>query len=311
MAERTEMKNRDILYSIFLIIFNVANVYCQNRLENIPTAFNNIPSKPHIYYFTNPGVHIPSGGHLQGIQTWNDSNTTHFVITASSADTAYYAIINSNQLKQIVTLNTSPYRHAGGCQLNDKMFAVGIEDNIAKTSSKICLMQADSLLTGSKGKIVYERKGVYKRSTAGAVGLTQMNNGKYLIAVGDWDSRNVDFYLSRNAAALLFESLTSYHVPDNEKWYSYQSLNLLTDSSGKLFLIGFCKDGIKNRADLYELNIESGKCNLQLISTRYFHCTHNASFRYASGIGISGNKPVIYACGRKIHKHNYINIFGN
>ena len=129
------------------------------------------------------------------------------------------------------------------------------------------------------------------------------------LAVADWDSKNIDFYTPNRANPDIFDSLTTFHAPDDHHWPSYQSINLLTDTAGKIYLIGFALDGTKDRADLYEVNLLPDRADLKLINTRNFKC-RGTSFRYGSGIYVNDARQLhIYSCARTVTASTRINIF--
>ena len=326
----TDGEWRFVLTLITTVLFFSGNT-CKAQvvqLNNVAEAFEKISDHPVLYDFKKTGVKIPGGGHLQGIQGWRDAGDDssayikagftpieYVAITGSSNTSSYYVTVRLNskdgedKVVSLQKLIATPYRHAGGCQLIDKKLFVGIEDNETKNKSRIMMISLPD--TGKEGeKIIIERQGSYKRSTAGAVGVTQIHNDHYLVAVGDWDSRNIDFYISRLYSGKAFDSLTTFHAPDNEKWCSYQSINLLSDKAGNLFLIGFCLDENKNRADLFKVSIEKDGTVFVPVQTRYFKCPKGTSFRYGAGVRILNEQEIeIYACQRKLKRHNFISIF--
>jgi hypothetical protein len=297
----------------------------QYALPNVPSAFQTIKEKPEVIHLSKEKIDIPSGGHLQGIQSYSDSE---FVITGSSGGIAYYlkAVVNNKartgSIKSLETIARAPYRHAGGCQVYDQMLAVGVEDNIAKDKSDIMLipLRAEKVDTTepilissrprSNQRSIAHRSGTYKRSTAGATGFVRTKAGPYLVAVGDWDSRDIDFYQSGFNAQTLFYPLPSFYAPDSMKVCSYQSINLLPDTSGKVYLIGLGLDGTNNRADLYEVIFHTKDTELKLISSRNFKCKSGASFRYAAGIGAERDGTLrIYTSCRNAGAKTVMNIF--
>lgn len=283
---------------LFLSLFLHTGLCAQQLLNNVPEAFEAIPNQqPRICYF-NSRINTPAGGHLQGIQGYTNDSRTSFIITGSAASFSYYITAPENGEATLHKLANEPLRHAGGCQLAAGKVFAGIEDNAAKDKSDVVMFAP-----GIKPvETLIKRSGNFKRSTAGAVGALYLN-GNYLVAVADWDSRNIDFYRSGTKG---LDSVASYTA--SGKWGSYQSINMLADTAGAVFLIGFCREGKNNRADLFSvINYE-----LQLLSSRYFECTNGSSFRYAAGVGITtGNKLVVIALAPKLKKHNSINIFGS
>ncbi len=290
---------------LIVLIYIVVSLTSYAQIPDVPAAFNAIKAKPEVVHLKKNHIETPSGGHLQGIQCLSDSE---LLITASSGSYAYYLTANRAELTSIRKLGDDPFRHAGGCQVYDRMLAVGVEDNQDRDRSDIILVTFGDKLPNASQRTVLYRSGEYERSTAGAVGLTRTASAQYLIAVGDWDSRNIDFYLSRHDDDRSFDSLTSFHAPDDHRWPSYQSINLLTDTAGRIYLIGFALDGLRNRADLFEVVLHSDRADLVLLSTRNFKC-RGTSFRYGSGIYVNGTKLHIYSCSRNPTAHTAINIF--
>ncbi len=280
-----------------LIIFLLLTMYKPaaaqvGQLNNVPQAFNAIGAKPIVRHFKN-NFKVPAGGHLQGIQSYaNSQNKNAVILTGSSGTYSYYVIaVPGGEAIALKKISDSPFRHAGGCQVaNGKLF-VGVEDNQQKDKANIMM---DSVT-------IARRRGSYKRSTAGAVGATLVN-GKYLVAVGDWDTRTIDFYLSHGAE---FDSIATFNFGSDGPPCSYQSINLLTDSGNHLFLIGTGRQGNLNRADLYAVE----NYRPLLLATRLFKSKNGCSFRYGAGITISTGGLEIYTCRRNLKRHNSINTF--
>lgn len=283
---------------LLLFLFLHTALCAQQIITNIPEAFQTIPNQqPRIFHF-NSRIKSPSGGHLQGIQGYTHDTHTSFIITGSASTYSYYINAPENGDATLHKLANEPLRHAGGCQISNNNVFTGIEDNAQKDKADVVMFTP-----GIKPvETLIKRNGMFKRFTAGAVGALYLN-GNYLVAVADWDSRHIDFYRYSDKG---LDSLASYTA--SGKWHSYQSINLLTDTAGNIFLIAFCLEGKNNRADLFSvINYQ-----LTLLSSRYFECTNGSSFRYAAGIGITTeNKLVVITCPRKLKKRNSINIFGS
>ena len=298
------------MHRLIVLIFIVASLISKAQIPDVLTAFSALSPIPQVIHWRNDHVSIPSGGHLQGIQALSDSQ---LVITSSSGSYSFYlsAIINGNtcDIRSLHKITDAPFRHAGGGQVYDHKMMVGVEDNETKDKSEIIMVSFDGAGRQVGQHTIAHRGGVVKRSTAGAVGVTKLHTGQYLVAVGDWDSRYIDFYLSRPGIDTLFDSLTTYHTPDHQKLCSYQTINLLTDTAGHIYMIGMGLDGLKNRADLYEVNLHPDRAELNLLSTKNFNCK-GAGFRYSSGINVTKDqKLVIYANGMHIGPQTAINVF--
>ena len=295
-------------FLVFLLqLFVLQTSKAQYALRDVPAAFKALSAEPQVFYLNKNHIKAPSGGHLQGIQALSDSV---FVITGSSSSYSYYITADKAQLTSIHKISDRPFRHAGGCQIYGSHLAVGIEDNKAKDRSKI----ADILLDDngnelSRGMAV-ERKGAFKRSTAGAVGeIFTDTNYSWVMAVADWDSRNIDFYYSVGDSIAITDSAATMVTPINYKWCAYQSINLIMDTAGRIYLIGFGLDGANNRADLFSLKLKDHQAMLNFISTRNFNCK-KTSFRYAAGLNVTKNeKLVIYSSARNVGIHTPVNVF--
>ena len=297
---------------ISLIVYS--QISAQTLIPDVPKAFNAIDVTPQLVRLKNIGVKTPVGGHLQGIQV---TANNHMLITASSGSVSYYltgkleANSAKGQINKLQKIADSPFRHAGGCQLNRNQLLVGVEDNMAKNKSDIVIITFNDSLQQTGQRIIAHRTGPVKRATAGASGFAQLKTGEYLLAIGDWDSRNIDFYLSKPGNDTSF-SLYSEFQTDDPQWPSYQSINLVTDTAGITYLIGFALDGTHNRADLFEVEFDKKRAALKLVNTRNFNCRGGAGFRYASGISIANNDSlVIYSCARNMGKLLALNIFRN
>ncbi len=293
-----------------IILLLLLSCFASAQITDVPLAFERIPEKARVLSYNAPHNKLPKGGHIQGIQEYAADSSNYIVLTGSSNSYSYYLISGEGWKTQwgyryspaVRKLFDSPLRHAGGCQVNGKWLAVGIEDNRSKSESKVALVD----LSNGKANTVIERRGTYKRSTAGAVGFTTCANGTQWIAVGDWDSKHIDFYKSKSEIQH-FDSVDTY-TAGNVNWPAFQSINLVSDSAAQLFLIGFSLYQGENRADLFRVNYANG-VQLKLISTRYFKCTYGAGFRYGAGIIVKDGALAIMASARNLKARNKANIF--
>ena len=271
------------------------------QIADVPAAFDKISATPKVLHLSND-IKILAGGHLQGIQALNDSL---IIMTGSSAEYAYYLVADQHQVRGIQKISDAPFRHAGGCQIAVHTLLVGAEDNQSKMRSDIYSITFDNTGHEAGKAIVASRSGTFKRSTAGATGYVEAK-GNWLAAIADWDSRNIDFYGTMQDSLL---RLGTAVAPDSIHWCAYQSVNLLMDKTGKLYLIGMGLDGGKDRADLFLVQFGMGKATLQHIRTRYFKC-RGAGFRYGVGIHTTADGALeIYTSARNPASSIAINIF--
>jgi hypothetical protein len=200
-----------------------------------------------------------------------------------------------------------PYKHAGGIQVSQNYLIVGIEDNDAKTSSKVCLY--DIPFRDPKNVIpslTVMREGEAKIKTAGAVGLIGFKDG-FLAVVSNWDSRNWDFYLM-NPSSGTQEFIYGFKAPDD--WGNYQSINLIRDKQS-MYAIGFFGDTKTGYADLIYISpLNAFHPKLKKLSRKAFDSKRGVDFNTAAGIQVNNKgELIIWATQREAKKRIFINRF--
>jgi hypothetical protein len=189
----------------------------------------------------------------------------------------------TRKTEQLISLMNAPYRHAGGIQVSAPYMIVGIEDNDTKTISKVCLYNyRNADLFRAKPTIIIDRKGEAKRKTSGATGIVAQDKG-YLVVVGNWDSRNWDFYFM-DPKTTEQKLLERFAAPD--AWASYQSINLIRDEEA-IYAIGFYKKDLLNQADLILVtNLGKFEPIMKKVGTKTFTCTNEVDFGAAAGLQV-------------------------
>jgi hypothetical protein len=255
---------------------------CQH-VNNVPDAFNSLNSEPEIITIVNE-LNVPSeGGHFQGVQLVEKNGKENLLISGSSKDKAYIlqADLASKKTDKLFTLLKEPFRHAGGFQVSEPFLAVGIEDNILKTYSKVYLYNFKNTQL-SKPILTIDRKGEAKLQTAGSVGLIALKE-KYLMVVSNWDSRNWDFY-TIGFKINKSEKVDSFAA--TEEWPSYQSINLIKDKEA-IYAIGFYKSLKGCAADLILVSkLESFAPIIRKEQTKFFNCKNGVDFNGAAGLQV-------------------------
>ncbi|MCK0148150.1 hypothetical protein MWU78_21060 [Arenibacter sp. F26102] len=300
----------------FKILFLIVHIWLatssgfSQSVANVPKAFKALNSEPEVILINNK-IKVPSeSGHFQGVQLIEKKGTEKLLISGSSLTKAYVLQINLKKRKtdKLITLMTDPYRHAGGIQVSEPFMVVGIEDNILKTTSKVCLYNyRNNALYRSQPNIIIERDGQSKQKTAGATGLLALDSN-YLAIVANWDSRNWDFY-QIDPKKGEHEFLYSYTAPTD--WGSYQSINLIKDGSA-IYAIGFHKKDLAGQADLILVSkLGSFKPIMEKVDAKTFNCKKGVDFNAAVGLQVdSKGKLVIWSTqvdpGRKITVNRFI-----
>ena len=288
--------------------------------------FQQIDAEADTIAFTNHLELNNRGGHLQGIQGISKGGKRFIILSGSSSTYAYYAIVRTgaeNRVTHIVKISDKPYKHAGGFQVWENMMAIGIEDNEAKNRSKVLLFDlSDPEHPPDVPCFVIERSGPFHRSTAGCVALTRLTN-KWLLVVGDWDTKNLDFYMTGNGENPCkinpFKLVYSIEAENMDKtnwsdpsWLPYQNINLIYSEKGNLFLVGMTANGNnEDVADLFKIDFsEALGVALFKVATRNFGVNKNTKFRWGAGIEkMPGGALQIISCGENIKTESSVSEF--
>ncbi|MDB4293232.1 hypothetical protein N9954_07455 [Maribacter sp.] len=258
---------------------------CGQHVKNVPEAFEAISSEPKLIFLSNE-IKVPSeGGHLQGVQVIVQDGMEKLLISGSSLTTAYVLQLDlaTQKADTLISLMHEPFRHAGGFQVSEPYLAVGMEDNVAKTTSKVCVYSyPDARLYKAQPNVTITREGEAKRQTAGATGIVARDQG-YLIVVGNWDSRNWDFY-HIDPKQKEQKMLKSFAAPDH--WAGYQAINLIRDNEA-IYAIGFYKKELVGMADLILVSrLETFEPIMEKVSTKTFNCNNEVDFGAAAGLQV-------------------------
>ncbi|MCB0687574.1 MAG: hypothetical protein KDC53_13660 [Saprospiraceae bacterium] len=312
----------DQIRSIFIgtILFIPSLLSAQTAAGLSPLAeLSLIQHKPIEIPFKNDHPLNTEGGHLQGIQQCLHGEKKYFILSGSNSTDSYLAFVDSDDRKVvgIATLFDAPLKHAGGFQAYENYLAVGVEDNEARDQSLVCFYDVSNLPNFSNVPVfVLRRSGTYERSTAGCVGLVRMGV-HWLAVVGDWNTRNLDFYMSESDD--LSEGLSlKAQVPMSEQsrsewidtlWLPYQNINLIYRDS-KVYLLGYAgKDG-GNIADLFHLDV-SDFSNIKVKKLETF-ALENTGGDFTWGTGViqeNGNIKGVIATPRNIEESSQLYLY--
>lgn len=286
------------------------------RVDDVLAALTSIAPTPHPVRCHSGDFAVPTGGHLQGIQEAMIAGQRYAILSGSSSAESYFALValeaSVGRVVAIKPLRGRPFKHAGGFQVCGDYLAVGIEDDNTKEVSKIWIVELPELLkaAGPKPIIEIERRGAYKRTTAGAVGMAKVAD-RHVLCVGTWDSATIDIYQSNGKAlddpACAFEFRETWDVKnaDRSNWSdrdfaSYQNLNLVVDGNDRVFLIGFARTGGKDVMDVFGLRLGNAvpvEKRLEKLY-RYVLQGRETSFRHGSGLAIVNAATLnVLACG--------------
>jgi hypothetical protein len=309
----------------------------QQAMKDFPKAFHSLSTQPEKRGFTNKLYLDNSGGHLQGVQLYSEKGQTFAYISGSSSTHSYMVKVDINPPAKVIAIDTlmsSPYRHAGGFQIYQNFLAVGIEDNHTRTSSKVLIYDiAGGRNDWTSPLYTIKREGAFERFTAGAVAITRYQD-EIVVAVANWDSRNIDFYTCPSHAFennegefnLIASVIASDFIKENWSdpyWWSYQNINLLTDATDNLYLVCFGQNNKDmNLADVFKVSFAevdykgkdfikpNSSIQLQKIHSRIFDSTEGANFRAGAGFHIQGDGSlVLVSCPNQIEPKNFLNLY--
>ncbi|WP_339707801.1 hypothetical protein [uncultured Kriegella sp.] len=278
-------RNLCVLFFPIVVLCLYANFSFGQQVKNVPEAFNALDTTPEVVVFSN-SLNVPiANGHFQGVQLIEIDGSEKLLISGSSQTTAYIlqADLTTQKTDELIPLMNEPFRHAGGIQISDPYLVVGIEDNIIKTTSKVCLYNYKTgNLYNARQDMIIEREGEVELKTAGATGLLGMENG-YLMLTSNWDSRNWDFYRV-NPKTGNQKMLTSFTAPND--WAGYQSINLISDDEA-IYAVGTYKEEELSHADLILVS-KHGTFEpiMKKVATKAFYCKNQVDFGGAAGIQV-------------------------
>lgn len=237
-------------------------------LPEVDAALSGLRSHGDIMGFQMNGAQDVSlmRGHWQGVQRPMTDSVQYLYVSRSGAEIAFVVVkmesrnpaatrFRSNRLNPALPLHeTSPpagdriikevagepgFDHAGGMQIIGNILAVPFEDH----KNKSCVVLYDLKNPEDPAKFhVLDHSNVTSPSDPGqgsAVGLTKLQDGRYLMVVGVHSSKVLDFYVS-NATSLRDPALKfeRFYTQKGGLVGGFQNLNFINQCDGKIFMVG-------------------------------------------------------------------------
>jgi hypothetical protein len=284
----------------------------------IPALADSYSRLPEALHFSLDDHKLPAGGHIQGLQLQSDasndrnllflshdSNTQAYFVIASIAADAANAKDNSNRVVHVQMLPSDgkqpPLRHAGGIQLAGDILAVGVEDNQAKLRSEVQFWNvADPEKPVQLSHLTIARHSERpKEMTAGAVGIVERVDD-YLVAVANWDCRNIDFYQSTgkrlDAPDCRFRLLSRWDAPPpsqrpRDSSGAYQAINLFAGDDQRIYLAGFeTTAGQRDVVELLAVETSDSSLEPRMLERRELKLPSGHHFRYGAGASTEGHR---------------------
>lgn len=306
-----------------LVLFTMVNGFCFTQSdgphEQILRLWSEIDVNPELIIFENHLEINNEGGHLQGVQLLNQGDSTLAILSGSSSTDAYLILVDlsrSSKVQRIIRIFEKPLKHAGGFQICENYLAVGVEDNEKRNRSEVCIYDLQDLGRSIQKPVVQiRREGLFERATAGCVGMVKIP-GHWMLIVGDWNTRNLDFYQSENESIesqfALIESMYLDHVNrsswSDPEWLPYQNINLIY-SQNELYLVGMTSDINKaNVADLFHLSIQDS-VSLTKISRLHLE-NQGGDFIWGGGVFKQSNElRGLIGCERNLTSQNHLYLY--
>lgn len=316
---------------LFALIISHTRALAQTDYQSsvIYQKFDVVSTEPDLIPLEHTIPFNQQGGHLQGIQMRQKNDQSFIYLSSSSSDVAYLLKISLYPQARTLaadTLTVEPFRHAGGFQIYDHFLAIGIEDNYKRDVAEVHVYDLSKADDWKNPVYRILRKGAYERVTAGATAMCRYNN-EMLLAVANWDARNIDFYsisfTDFEQRKGNFQKVNSFNAQAadqsewiNEEWLSYQNINLFKDEEGRLFLLGFTRDNAgKNVAELFLVRpdpMNTSSIHLQKIHRKIFSCQAGADFKAGAGAHFLKNgQMIILACPYHITEKSALNLFSD
>lgn len=301
----------------------------QPRVDNVLSSLEQVEKRGTVLKF-HTGSLFPggytfwTGEHFQGIQRIPGSNylvvsgngkgdgngTSHlFVVDMASSSSDGHNALGPNAgppaSDRVVDVARFDYEldHAGGFSIWGNYLAVGTEHGEDKSRVHFFDVSQPSKLV--KLDYTLTQTGV----SAGAVALQQEQDGRFLLVVAGWNSDVLQFYRSSSSSLATdpgFSFLGSWNKDDltgiDTNYGSYQSMNMVMQQDGKVFLIGFHRHSwtSKDWADVFEVTVPAdagGRISLNKVGNRHLTGT-DATFRAGAGFYVaSPQEMMLYSVG--------------
>jgi len=133
----------DTAYYVLRITLYVSNAMNDEniKMRDVRSSFERQCEDATVIEFAMAGWSVPSGGHLQGIQRMDIDGREYFIVSGSSDSAAYFIVVGKTSrgygILQRKVICGEPYRHAGGIQIIGDYLAVGVEDNLERSKSRV------------------------------------------------------------------------------------------------------------------------------------------------------------------------------
>ncbi len=217
-------------------------------------------------FHMNEAADVSSDNHWQGIQRLTADGGRFLAVSRSGANVAFVTVhmasrdstglrYRSNRIAQDTFFYATPpplsdgvvhsersdtgFDHAGGIQAIGDILVVPLENEPAKRSRVVFYNLSDPADPNRLYEFNRREWNATDVGSASAAAAAQLQDGRYLLIVGGKDTLNVDFYVSSGTdlhSKNIFYKFSTLKDGFNKE--QYQSLNLVTQCDGRLFVVG-------------------------------------------------------------------------
>ncbi|HWM90567.1 MAG TPA: hypothetical protein VN493_07355 [Thermoanaerobaculia bacterium] len=245
---------------------------CNACVNGVQSALSSLRDHGDILGFHMSGaadVDWIGGNHWEGVQRLPTAGARYLAVSRAGAGLAFVVVemgsrtssgrrFRSNRLSPNAFFhNTAPpasdrivwqqpnapgFDHGGGMQAVGRVLAVPVENG---TSSRVLFF--DMANPASPVPLyTLDHSNVPQPSNpgnAGAVGVTRLADGRYLLVIAGNESASLDFYVSTTTSLLNpATQFTRFSTQASGFQGDYQNVNLVTQCDGRIFLVGTHND---------------------------------------------------------------------
>lgn len=269
----------------------------------------------------------PYTNHIEGMQRFRptlgqstymafsgpgDTYSHLFIAELSGTPAAAGPIVTGGSTPQgsiIKTLDVeSGWNHAGGFQISGDILAVGLEKGceamyrlipgMCAKDARVDFYNVSDPSNPVKLSVYIDRSG----TTAGAVGVVKQASGAWLVIAGDDDNNDLTMYVQQSDGSFKSaatwsksEMLTAPGVSGSYK--SYQSMNLITDPAGTIWMVATTRSPQLVGHDYFDLfKVQpsgGGRAQITMMDSKSVTSTGGVDFSAGAGIYVDSSTNLI------------------
>lgn len=278
------------------------------------------PSKYKSYF-------LPYTYHIEGIQRFRPNpagGSSYLALSGSGKDANIFiaeipgktsvpgpitgggSSIPTGTITKVLDIDTV-YTHAGGFQIQGDLMAVGVEKGCnafmrfipggCHKASRVLFFNVSDPSNPIKLSTYIDRPD----TTAGAVGVLKQKNGKWLVIAGNGNSDDLTLYVQNTDGSFRqvgywskYELAQAVGVSGGYK--SYQTLNLVLQSDGKIYMVGTTRSPTMIGRDYFDLftvqPAAGGRATITFVATKPV-TSRGADFSAAGAIYVDSPTSII------------------